>query len=306
MIVGIPFDNAIRSMLHLKRGVTGADEGCLTVLKLLKTDLPSYVLPIKRFNLSIPRQDLDSREFILKQRNATLIAHNCISRFVTTQFRKQQKLICVGGDHSVTYPIVKGISNAMHKGTLGVINIDAHLDMRPLEGSLQIISSGNSFYRIMEDPNIRVHGNNIMAIAIQRNTSRSFLDADKYARKNRVSVIYVDEVRNKFSKVEDFISKYDNIYLSIDMDAFDERFAPGVSCQNENGLDKEEGLRIIKQIVDSGKLISADIVEVSSRQLSWQEIYGTVSAVSDLKKKRKLHTTATFSAEMIKQICNNI
>ena len=57
--------------------------------------------------------------------------------------------ISIGGDHSITYPIIRGFKNKWNKKR-GIISIDAHLDLRPgaLEGRL---SNGTPMRGILEE-----------------------------------------------------------------------------------------------------------------------------------------------------------
>ena len=59
------------------------------------------------------------------------------------------------------------------------------------------------------------------------------------------------------------MKKVDNVYLSIDIDFFDPEFAPGTGYPEKNGFSPEQFLPILKELIKSGKVKGADIVEVS-------------------------------------------
>lgn len=305
IVIGVPFDNGIRSMLHLKRGVAGADEGCQTVLECLNGAFDKIFLPVQKFNLKIDKKGFSDPQFIKDQKAATIRAHDFIGKLITLQLINQRRFIAIGGDHSITAPILKGIISAcksMDLGELGVINLDAHYDMRKPEGKLGVISSGNSFYQIIEDEQIPVEGKNIMAIGIQKSTRNSFLAMDEYAKQRGVKTIYAHRLHLFKDRLERFLRRHKAVYLSIDMDVFDESVAPSVSAPNKNGISKELGLQIIRSIVRTKKLLAADIVEVSDRNLSWKELYEKESAESPETRKRNLDKTIALVKEIVNEL----
>jgi formiminoglutamase len=62
-----------------------------------------------------------------------------------------------------------------------------------------------------------------------------------------------------------FIKRHQHIYLTICADVFSSAFAPGVSAPQPFGLHPEVVLKLVKHVIQSGKVVSADIAEVSPR-----------------------------------------
>ncbi len=94
-----------------------------------------------------------------------------------------------------------------------------------------------------------------------------------------------------FERVDRFIKKHDQIYITICSDVFSAAFAPGVSAAQAVGLHPEQVLKIIKYIILSGKSVSFDIAEVSPRfdqdnttsNLAAVLIFAVVNTLASLK-----------------------
>ena len=144
-----PFDNGIRVMQQFKRGVYGASNAPEIIYKYLFNKTPKNIIPVKQYNTFKNEDSYKGHEEITKY----------ISKF-------DPPFLVLGGDHSITYPIVKGLNENLKNKKLGLIYFDAHYDLRPLEGENQdILSSGNSFYRIIK--NKEINGENIVVIGIK-------------------------------------------------------------------------------------------------------------------------------------------
>ena len=76
-------------------------------------------------------------------------------------------------------------------------------------------------------------------------------------------IFFANEVSSK--NLDEFIAQNDCIYLTICSDVFSSAFAPGVSAPQPFGLHPEIGLKLIKHIAGSKKVISFDIAEVLPR-----------------------------------------
>ena len=173
--------------------------------------------------------------------------------------------LLIGGGHEITYGHYNGIHSANRK--IGVINIDAHLDMRPLADGKG--NSGTSFYQLNKelfDKNEALH---YMAIGIQEISNTKGLL--QYAKSQGVNIIYANEFYYENlsivkSKIEHFASQVDDLYLTIDMDAFAAAFAPGVSAVAMNGIIPDHTFyELLSFIYQQPKLMSMDIAELNPR-----------------------------------------
>ena len=272
-----PFDNGIRVMQQFKRGVYGAANAPEIIFKYLFNKTPKNIIPVKQYNTNKNEDSYKGHEEITKY----------ISKFAPP-------FLVLGGDHSITYPIIKGLNENLKNKKLGLIYFDAHYDLRPLEGeNKDILSSGNSFYRIIK--NKEINGENIVAIGIKKTTSDIFKIMDDFAHKNKMTVFYSDEINETnykiiMQKAIDIASKgTDGIYLSFDVDLIDAKYVPGCSCPAiENGFN----LDWAKEMVAMGKFIAADIVETSNREKDYK-------GDEDIDGNKKLDISAKTDVEII-------
>jgi len=179
--------------------------------------------------------------------------------------------IILGGGHEVAFGHYRGISNSIKKlntnAKIGIINFDAHFDLRPyLKGEN---SSGTMFKQISDICKEENSKFSYMCIGIQKYSNT----VDLFKTANKLGVTYIlgkDMVRgecswNMMEKLDNFIKEQEYIYITICSDVFSSAFAPGVSAPQPLGLDPDTVLNFLKYIVRSGKVISFDIAEVSPR-----------------------------------------
>ena len=166
-----------------------------------------------------------------------------IQTFTEENLQKVQRIISLGGDHSVTYPILK----AVHKlaGPLDILHIDAHGDLYDsFDGDPY--SHACPFARIMED-----HlASRLVQLGVRTLNTHQRHQAEKYG----VEIVEMKDL--DLSRLPVFDKP---LYLSVDIDALDPSCAPGVSHQEPGGLTTRELLRIIQAV--KGPVIGADIVE---------------------------------------------
>lgn len=153
--------------------------------------------------------------------------------------------LSLGGDHSITYPILRAVARA-HPG-LTILHIDAHPDLYDeLDGNRH--SHACPFARIIEEGlTARLVQVGIRTInPLQREQIKRF----------GVETI---EMRDwSFERLPHFEGP---LYVSLDLDALDPAFAPGVSHHEPGGFSTREALRIIRSL--TAPVIGADIVELN-------------------------------------------
>jgi formiminoglutamase len=175
--------------------------------------------------------------------------------------------VVLGGGHEVAYGHFLGITTHLQRvrptARLGVINIDAHFDLRKRpEGP----SSGTPFLQMADWCQENEMDFNYLALGIQEqsNTKALFDTADRLG----VEYVFAKEVQmHRWLELEEkinlFLEKVDVVYLTIDLDAFAAPFAPGVSAPAGNGLMPEVVFAIVERLMSSGKVLSADIAELN-------------------------------------------
>lgn len=166
-----------------------------------------------------------------------------IEKITKQHLTEGNPLITFGGDHSITYPIIKAFHRAY--GKVDILHIDAHGDLyKSFNGDPY--SHACPFYNIMS--------NGLAKKLVQVGVRTLNGEQRKHAKELGVSI----------TEMKDFASfkmpEFNNpLYLSFDMDALDPAFAPGVSHHEPGGLSTRQAISIIQGI--NVPLIGADIVE---------------------------------------------
>lgn len=161
--------------------------------------------------------------------------------------------------------VLEHLSEKNSKPNIGIINFDAHFDIRPYTNGG---SSGTMFRQIADICKERDIDYSYFCIGVQKhsNTIGLFKTADNLGAKYILAKDIIDgDNWNVFEQLDDFIKLKDNIYVTICSDVFSSAFAPGVSATQSLGLDPERVLKFLKYILKSNKVISFDIAEVSPR-----------------------------------------
>jgi len=170
-----------------------------------------------------------------------------------------KKLVTLGGDHTIAYPILK----SLHKkhGPITVIHFDAHLDTWDTYFGAPL-THGTPFRRASEEGLIDL--SSCMHVGIRGPLySETDLSDDKRLGFEVVTSIDMDAVGVP-GIIEQIRRRVGNkpVYVSIDVDVLDPAFAPGTGTPEMGGLSSREVLALIRSL-DAVNLIGADIVEVS-------------------------------------------
>jgi formiminoglutamase len=171
--------------------------------------------------------------------------------------------IVLGGGHEVAYGDYLGL---LKRGlSPGIINFDAHFDIRPYE--IQG-SSGTMFRQIYDDLSRADKPFNYFAIGIQKrgNTVDLFKTAERMGTQYLMAKdIGEGDLTEALKKLDVFLERQSQLYVTICSDVFSSAFAPGVSATQPLGLSPERVLRFFKTIFRTGKVVLFDIAEVSPR-----------------------------------------
>lgn len=172
--------------------------------------------------------------------------------------------VLIGGGHDMTWGHFLGIHQHLSgKHSLGIINIDAHLDLRvPNKKG----NSGTPFYQIREHLHSDGQDFKYACFGMRRDANLPEL----IGRAQEWNTLIV--VRDNFhignwhpiqSQLESFAGEVDRILLTIDMDGFSSAFAPGVSAASPLGFSPDIVMRCIDFLARTGKVISMDIAETN-------------------------------------------
>ena len=173
--------------------------------------------------------------------------------------------ISLGGDHSITYPIVRAFARKFNN--LSLLHFDAHPDLYDhYQGNRN--SHASPFARIMEQKLVK----RLVQVGIRTFTAHQ----REQVRKFGVESIEMRHLRS------DLKLEFDSpVYISFDVDALDPAFAPGVSHREPGGLSTRQAIELIQQF--KGQVVGADIVEFNPRM-------------------DPLHITGTVCAKILKEI----
>jgi formimidoylglutamase len=174
-------------------------------------------------------------------------------------------VIALGGGHDVTYPLVRGFRDGSSSEAVGLINIDAHLDVREKKDGKH--HSGSSFRLLLEEGIIT--GPHFAEIGIQ-SFAASETHFDWVIQQGARILTFEDattaHLPNAFEECEFAITHADPdfpTYLSFDMDCVRASDAPGVSAPTPIGFLAEEAYELSVAAGLSKNIRMFDIVEVS-------------------------------------------
>jgi len=177
----------------------------------------------------------------------------------------------LGGDHSLAIGTIGGVSS---RNPVGVIWIDAHGDAnRPqtspsgnVHGMPLAALLGEGFSELVNigRPGAKLKGKDVVMIGI-----RDLDEGERnWLRTSGIRVYTMRELdeRGMSTVIREALTALEHcsrIHVSLDMDSLDPTQAPGVGTPSSGGLSYREAQLLMEIIADSGKLCSADIVEIN-------------------------------------------
>lgn len=182
-----------------------------------------------------------------------------------SEIRRQGILpIVLGGGHETAWGHYLGLHDSAGK-SFGIINFDAHLDMRPLGQHPKIGSSGTSFLQIAEMRKKAQLPFHYACLGLQMtgNTDALFQTMTAWGVKPVFAKDWFVEPERVKEVIQYYIQNFDALYVSICLDVFAESVAPGVSAPNALGLFPYHVIFPLKKLAESGKIIALDIVELA-------------------------------------------
>jgi formiminoglutamase len=190
------------------------------------------------------------------------------SKLISKLIRKNIFPIGIGGGHDMAYAHFMGIKDALKntsKNKIGIINFDAHFDLRPVD---QKPNSGTPFNQIMTELEKENEKINYFAIGIQQqsNTKELF----EIAKNNNINYAINYECESSKTELDfliqrltNFISGVDYLYVTIDLDGFSSAYAPGVSAPSPLGFTPYFVFKVLHFLINTNKVISCDIAEMN-------------------------------------------
>ncbi len=248
VVIGYPSDAGVRANL----GRTGAADGP-SALRTACANLPAPTANalMDAGDVAGTADDVESWQSALAAAVAAVRAGGGIP-------------IVLGGGHDQAFGHWLGTVRAASDGlVVGCINLDAHVDMRPVQGSR--VNSGTPYSQVHAW--CEAHGRKFKYMLLGMQPSHNtpaliqsacaagaqLVDADAFHPAQEASLLQL---------VDRFLAGVDLVCLSIDLDVFSAAAAPGVSAPSPMGIAPDATLRILlRRIAASGKVAGLEIAE---------------------------------------------
>ena len=237
-LFGIPFD----STHSYKPGCRFGPDVIRDAFNNIEIFMPEFGVDLEQVNI----QDLGNLEH-------TVVAQNMIDMVskTTSELKdSSNQLIILGGEHSLTY----GSYMSYPKDT-GYVVIDAHYDLRDEYAGTKL-SHAAYLRRIIEERG----SENIIHVG-----ARAYVKEElEFLTEHNVKTISDSDIRmgNGPKLLQNMTEKFENLYVSIDLDVLDPAFAPGVGNPEAIGITSRELYDMIVSLQDK-KIKAADIVELN-------------------------------------------
>jgi agmatinase len=162
-------------------------------------------------------------------------------------------LVSLGGDHSITYPLVRAFDDFQN---LGIVQLDAHLDFADAVQGVRLNSS-TPLRRISELSFVGP-----MA-AIGLRGLRTDPAAFAAARSRGNALVSREALRRAGPGALASLPAMEQVYLTLDIDVLDPALAPGASAPELDGLRYDELRELLRAIAQRSQIVGIDVVEVS-------------------------------------------
>lgn len=233
-IVGIPYDEQ-SSFMH------GCAGGPNEIRKAFNSD-SSNTFCEAGFDIQNHSQIHDVGNLAVSGGEA---ARHQIEQEIAGLVNSSQRVLSLGGDHSITYPILRGMHSKF--GAMNVLYFDAHPDLYDeLDGNR--FSHATPMARASEQGLIK----RLVQVGIRTMTDHQQSQAERFGV----------EVVSMSNWTADWRASFEGpVYLSLDLDVLDPAFVPGVSHYEPGGFTTRELIRMIQSL--DIELVGADIVELN-------------------------------------------
>lgn len=248
-LLGFECDEGVRR----NQGRPGARKGPEHLQNAL-ANLPVHGLPalFDAGNVLCDDENLEGAQQLLARTVERIIATGCFP-------------VVLGGGHEMAWGHYQGLAAALPDTRIGIINIDAHLDLRATEDGRG--HSGSPFYQIHRHCRETGCPFEYLALGVQKhaNTASLFEYADSAGATFFLDrEMDHDKLPDILAAIQDLAGRCDHLYLTVCLDAFNAAHAPGVSAVNGAGLHPGPLVRqILSAVAHTGKLASLDIAELN-------------------------------------------
>jgi len=248
-VMGVPFDSGTSYRSGTRFGPRKIRE---TSLMIWGHNSTLNISPLKKLNVV----DYGDVSVIPTSIEHTMTA---ITKMAGEIIETGTKLITLGGDHSISLPLLR--AHATKHGPVSLVHIDAHLDTWEAEFDSIPYSHGTPFRYALKEGLIRK--DEYMQIGIRGPLSGENDYAD--ARELGASIVTIHDVMEK--GVQEIIKEIHQrmkgpVYVTVDIDSADPAYAPGTGTPEVGGLSSYQLLQLVRGL-HGLNLIGFDLVEVS-------------------------------------------
>lgn len=173
------------------------------------------------------------------------------------------KTLLLGGGHEIAWGHFQGLAQSYP--SIGIINFDAHFDLRPIE-SEKLGTSGTPFWQIAQYCSKQQQSFNYACLGIQplSNTRTLFQLAEQW----QVTTLTAEQLlttplEEQYRILDTFLQNIPSLYVTICLDVFNQAIAPGVSAPQALGLYPWHVIPLLKYLLQTGKVVSIDFAELA-------------------------------------------
>jgi agmatinase len=173
--------------------------------------------------------------------------------------------VVLGGDHSITYPLLLGVERARREGVppVQLVQFDAHMDYWN--------DIGGEFFT-HASPIIRAHEDEVAGRIVQYGIRSLHTEADnvELARRRGVTTLWCEPIKEQLRefgalRLLEPIEPGVDTWITIDIDCLDPAIAPGTGVPEPGGLSYYEARTLLRAVAHRANVIGMDLVEVSPR-----------------------------------------
>jgi agmatinase len=171
--------------------------------------------------------------------------------------------IILGGDHSIAYPDISAVAEALPDGSLAVVQFDTHTDTATENWG--VTRSHGTPFRHLVDEGV-IPGTNLVQIGLRGYWP--YPEEFKWARDQgvrwyRMEQVHTEGIDKICSLVLKDVAKAEHLFLSVDIDVLDPAFAPGTGTPEPGGMATWQLLRAVRRLAAAQGLAGMEVVEVS-------------------------------------------
>lgn len=206
------------------------------------------------------------QQSLYQEENELPVSALSITEHFCNQFYQsypEKKLLALGGDHSVSYALVKPwlIHKSKQGKKVAIIHFDAHTDLMQSRLGIDICFASWAYHMI----EYLDQAENLIQLGIRS----SGQNKEYWENSLGIKQYWADEINQNTQKIIDKIieqikaNNIQEVYMSFDIDALDTEYASATGTPEKQGLSPHDCCQIIDEIARHTQVTGADLVEVA-------------------------------------------